>query len=173
MLAEKLAEGRRGEQWLAPEVTMRLRKSGRRDLNPRPPEPHSGALPDCATSRRARRVDAQTPRRAGKTTTATMCRRQRVTAHASVLRLVPSLTRPPEHSHQLCLLVALSTRSLSTADLVGKRDGKGHIMVHLRCGFTRRPGVELRPRNVVFQLQPHHDPRPTEGLHASVQQERR
>ncbi len=26
-------------------------KSGRRDLNPRPPEPHSGALPDCATSR--------------------------------------------------------------------------------------------------------------------------
>src|ERR1041385_916669 len=28
--------------------------SGRRDLNPRPPEPHSGALPDCATSRDAR-----------------------------------------------------------------------------------------------------------------------
>jgi hypothetical protein len=27
-------------------------KSGRRDLNPRPPEPHSGALPDCATSRK-------------------------------------------------------------------------------------------------------------------------
>ena len=26
-------------------------ESGRRDLNPRPPEPHSGALPDCATSR--------------------------------------------------------------------------------------------------------------------------
>jgi hypothetical protein len=26
-------------------------KSGRRDLNPRPPEPHSGALPGCATSR--------------------------------------------------------------------------------------------------------------------------
>lgn len=26
--------------------------SGRRDLNPRPPEPHSGALPDCATSRK-------------------------------------------------------------------------------------------------------------------------
>src|SRR5213593_1903368 len=26
-------------------------QSGRRDLNPRPPEPHSGALPDCATSR--------------------------------------------------------------------------------------------------------------------------
>ena len=25
--------------------------SGRRDLNPRPPEPHSGALPGCATSR--------------------------------------------------------------------------------------------------------------------------
>jgi hypothetical protein len=25
--------------------------SGRRDLNPRPPEPHSGALPSCATSR--------------------------------------------------------------------------------------------------------------------------
>src|SRR2546429_8331922 len=28
-----------------------LDQSGRRDLNPRPPEPHSGALPDCATSR--------------------------------------------------------------------------------------------------------------------------
>src|SRR5881227_2844738 len=28
-----------------------LKESGRRDLNPRPPEPHSGALPDCATSR--------------------------------------------------------------------------------------------------------------------------
>src|SRR6185312_495535 len=28
-----------------------LPPSGRRDLNPRPPEPHSGALPDCATSR--------------------------------------------------------------------------------------------------------------------------
>ncbi len=28
-----------------------LPKSGRRDLNPRPPEPHSGALPGCATSR--------------------------------------------------------------------------------------------------------------------------
>jgi len=26
-------------------------RSGRRDLNPRPPEPHSGALPGCATSR--------------------------------------------------------------------------------------------------------------------------
>jgi hypothetical protein len=25
--------------------------SGREDLNLRPPEPHSGALPDCATSR--------------------------------------------------------------------------------------------------------------------------
>ena len=25
--------------------------SGRRDLNPGPPEPHSGTLPDCATSR--------------------------------------------------------------------------------------------------------------------------
>ena len=25
--------------------------SGREDLNFRPPEPHSGALPDCATSR--------------------------------------------------------------------------------------------------------------------------
>jgi integrase len=28
-----------------------LQTSGRRDSNPRPPEPHSGALPDCATSR--------------------------------------------------------------------------------------------------------------------------
>src|SRR5204863_2691352 len=28
-----------------------LPQSGRRDLNPRPPEPHSGALPGCATSR--------------------------------------------------------------------------------------------------------------------------
>src|SRR5438552_15012026 len=49
-----------------------LLQSGRRDLNPRPPEPHSGALPDCATSRYptrnpppreqpagARRTDAQ------------------------------------------------------------------------------------------------------------------
>src|ERR1051325_2483741 len=26
--------------------------SGRRDLNPRPPEPHSGTLPGCATARR-------------------------------------------------------------------------------------------------------------------------
>src|SRR6266478_1784714 len=32
-------------------ATTALRESGRRDLNPRPPEPHSGALPDCATSR--------------------------------------------------------------------------------------------------------------------------
>src|SRR5437016_4829746 len=30
-------------------------QSGRRDLNPRPPEPHSGALPGCATSRKSRR----------------------------------------------------------------------------------------------------------------------
>ncbi len=30
-------------------------QSGRRDLNPRPPEPHSGALPGCATSRGAGR----------------------------------------------------------------------------------------------------------------------
>src|SRR5438094_9456549 len=46
-------------------------KSGRRDLNPRPPEPHSGALPDCATSRNTRRLDAETPRRLGKATTTT------------------------------------------------------------------------------------------------------
>ena len=32
-------------------LTIYARESGRRDLNPRPPEPHSGALPDCATSR--------------------------------------------------------------------------------------------------------------------------
>ena len=32
-------------------VTTNSEKSGRRDLNPRPPEPHSGALPGCATSR--------------------------------------------------------------------------------------------------------------------------
>ncbi len=32
-------------------------KSGRRDLNPRPPEPHSGALPGCATSRPSRAVE--------------------------------------------------------------------------------------------------------------------
>jgi integrase len=31
-----------------------LLQSGRRDLNPRPPEPHSGALPGCATSRNRR-----------------------------------------------------------------------------------------------------------------------
>src|SRR5207247_1774856 len=44
-------------------------QSGRRDLNPRPPEPHSGALPDCATSRNARRPDVETSRRPGKATT--------------------------------------------------------------------------------------------------------
>src|SRR5207249_7831479 len=37
-------------------------QSGRRDLNPRPPEPHSGALPSCATSRTTRRPDAEMPR---------------------------------------------------------------------------------------------------------------
>jgi hypothetical protein len=31
---------------------LRLSKSGRPDLNRRPPEPHSGALPGCATSRK-------------------------------------------------------------------------------------------------------------------------
>src|SRR5436189_6416327 len=41
-------------------------ESGRRDLNPRPPEPHSGALPDCATSRNTRRQGAEMPRRRGK-----------------------------------------------------------------------------------------------------------
>ncbi len=41
-------------------------QSGRRDLNPRPPEPHSGALPDCATSRNTRRQGAEMPRRPGK-----------------------------------------------------------------------------------------------------------
>src|SRR5712691_4766373 len=41
-------------------------QSGRRDLNPRPPEPHAGALPDCATSRKTRRQDAEMPRRQGK-----------------------------------------------------------------------------------------------------------
>src|SRR5687768_17763285 len=35
-------------------VVQLLAKSGRRDLNPRPPEPHSGALPGCATSRQLR-----------------------------------------------------------------------------------------------------------------------
>src|SRR5437762_3684749 len=44
-------------------------ESGRRDLNPRPPEPHSGALPDCATSRNARRPDVETSRRPGKAKT--------------------------------------------------------------------------------------------------------
>src|SRR5207245_379478 len=44
-------------------------QSGRRDLNPRPPEPHSGALPDCATSRNARRPDVETSRRPGKAKT--------------------------------------------------------------------------------------------------------
>src|SRR5215210_7579540 len=33
-------------------VSQQFAESGRRDLNPRPPEPHSGALPGCATSRR-------------------------------------------------------------------------------------------------------------------------
>src|SRR6185503_8026273 len=38
-------------------------ESGRRDLNPRPPEPHSGALPGCATSRLTKPQEqvAQTP----------------------------------------------------------------------------------------------------------------
>src|SRR5438309_8391830 len=36
-------------------------QSGRRDLNPRPPEPHSGALPGCATSRTARRQGVEMP----------------------------------------------------------------------------------------------------------------
>ena len=31
-------------------------KSGRRDLNPRPLEPHSSALPSCATARSAREL---------------------------------------------------------------------------------------------------------------------
>ena len=47
-IARKLPRDRTRKEraiWLA------LFKSGRRDLNPRPPEPHSGALPDCATSR--------------------------------------------------------------------------------------------------------------------------
>ena len=35
-------------------------------MNPRPPEPHSGALPDCATSRKTRRQGAQMPRRREK-----------------------------------------------------------------------------------------------------------
>src|SRR5690606_18785190 len=35
-----------------PHYSSHLQKSGRRDLNPRPPEPHSGALPGCATSRK-------------------------------------------------------------------------------------------------------------------------
>src|SRR5882762_11456626 len=34
-------------------------KSGRRDSNPRPPGPKPGALPDCATPRTTRRLDAQ------------------------------------------------------------------------------------------------------------------
>src|SRR2546429_7844602 len=46
-------------------------QSGRRDLKPRTPEPHSGALPGCATSRKTRRVDAETPRRPEKATTTT------------------------------------------------------------------------------------------------------
>src|SRR5580765_3213461 len=35
---------------MSPEWT-RVKWSGRLDSNQRPPEPHSGALPDCATSR--------------------------------------------------------------------------------------------------------------------------
>src|ERR1700693_5080712 len=35
--------------------------SGRQDLNLRPPEPHSGALPGCATPRRAAYSTAPTP----------------------------------------------------------------------------------------------------------------
>jgi hypothetical protein len=36
-------------------------ESGRRDLNPRPPEPHSGALPGCATSRQCCNVTTTAP----------------------------------------------------------------------------------------------------------------
>src|SRR6266566_4777230 len=45
--------GRNKEKGLQQESLQSLifTQSGRRDLNPRPPEPHSGALPDCATSR--------------------------------------------------------------------------------------------------------------------------
>ena len=35
--------------------------SGRRDSNPRPPEPHSGALPGCATSRQQINVSFRPP----------------------------------------------------------------------------------------------------------------
>jgi hypothetical protein len=64
---ERAAEAEGGRVETAPRVAPRGREangpvaevaigpfftqSGRRDLNPRPPEPHSGALPDCATSR--------------------------------------------------------------------------------------------------------------------------
>ena len=37
-------------------VTICFNWSGREDLNLRPPEPHSGALPGCATPRRVRKV---------------------------------------------------------------------------------------------------------------------
>ncbi len=56
---EKLTEVTHRPPTLGPEgeasnlhMRKNLRESGRRDLNPRPPEPHSGALPNCATSRR-------------------------------------------------------------------------------------------------------------------------
>ena len=45
---------KKGYKWEVPmpaDFFEAVRKSGRRDLNPRPPEPHSGALPGCATSR--------------------------------------------------------------------------------------------------------------------------
>ena len=43
-------------------------ESGRRDLNPRPPEPHSGALPGCATSRQFPQVSESNPARRSTTT---------------------------------------------------------------------------------------------------------
>src|SRR5438874_1824283 len=45
-----MTEWRRGFGW-----------SGRGDLNPRPPEPHSGTLPGCATDRRMAMLAREQP----------------------------------------------------------------------------------------------------------------
>jgi hypothetical protein len=46
-----LGEVRAGAGEHGPRAAGRMPTSGGRDLNPRPPDPQSGALPNCATAR--------------------------------------------------------------------------------------------------------------------------
>ena len=48
------------QAWIGKKLSL---QSGRGDLNPGPPEPHSGALPDCATPRCRKRIDPPPGRR--------------------------------------------------------------------------------------------------------------